>query len=224
MTIRQRAIAPNDKQERHDAILDAAVRLLVRMPDRVASVAEVAEEAGLAKGTVYLYFPGKEELLLAVHERNVDAFFVALTARVERPEPVTIDDLLALTREHIVEPPLFLPLAARCFALMGQSVPAEAALAFHERMAVRVQRAGAGLERHFPGLAPGEGAAKLRHSFALIIGLWQMSMVSHCAAGHAPADAVGAARPPLSLPISYPDELARALAGLWAAVAAPAGR
>ena len=52
-------------------------RLLLRSPDRVANVAEVADEAGLAKGTVYLYFPSKEELLLALHERNIDGFFRA---------------------------------------------------------------------------------------------------------------------------------------------------
>ena len=39
----------------------------------MANVAEVAESAGLAKSTVYLYFPGKEEMLLALHERHVDA-------------------------------------------------------------------------------------------------------------------------------------------------------
>ena len=78
MVIRQRAVHSEDKQERHHAILDAAERLLERAPERVANVAEVADEAGLAKGTVYLYFPSKDELLLAVHERRVDAFFRAL--------------------------------------------------------------------------------------------------------------------------------------------------
>ena len=80
MVIRQRAMQAEDKQERHAAILDAAERLLARGPERVASVAEVADEAGLAKGTVYLYFPSKEELLLAVHERAIDGFFRAVIA------------------------------------------------------------------------------------------------------------------------------------------------
>ena len=123
MAIRQRAIQAVDKEERHRAILDAAERLLLRSPDRVASVAEVADEAGLGKGTVYLYFASKEELLLAVHERNLDHFFGALNALLEREAPVTIDDLMALTHEYIVRPPLFLPLAARCFALMAHSIP-----------------------------------------------------------------------------------------------------
>ena len=178
MVIRQRAIQAEDKQERHHAILDAAERLLLRSTDRIANVAEVADEAGLAKGTVYLYFPSKEELLLAVHERNIDGFFRALNERLASDRPTAIGDVLALTHEHMVEPPLFLPLAARCFGLMGQSVPVEAGRAFKQRMAERIGEAGAGLERHFPELNPGDGVALLRHSFALIIGLWQMSAES----------------------------------------------
>ena len=185
MVIRQRAIQAEDKQERHDAILDAAERLLLRSPDRVANVAEVADEAGLAKGTVYLYFPSKEELLLA----RARAQHRRLLPRADRAarsgdQRVAIEAMLALTRQHMVEPPLFLPLAARCFGLMAQSIPLEAAVAFRQRMAARLERAGAGLERHFPALPPGDGVALLRHSYALIIGLWQMS-----------ADAGGSAAP-----------------------------
>jgi AcrR family transcriptional regulator len=119
MVIRQHPA--EDKQERADAILDAAERLLLRSPERVANVAEVADEAGLAKGTVYLYFPSKEELLLAVHERRIDGFFRALIALVERDAPARFDDLLTLTRRHLIEPPLFLPLASRCFGLMASA-------------------------------------------------------------------------------------------------------
>jgi AcrR family transcriptional regulator len=211
MVIRQRAIQAEDKQERHDAILDAAARLLLRSPERVASVAEVAEEAGLAKGTVYLYFPSKEELLLAVHERGIDGFFRQVIALVEGDGPVRIDDMLALTQRHLVAPPLFLPLAARCFGLMAHSLPPAAAAAFKGRMAGRMERAGAGLERHFGDLAPGEGVALLRRSYALIIGLWQMSATTGGAEGCAMAG-------PGSSPVftwSYAAEVDRALRRLW---------
>jgi AcrR family transcriptional regulator len=211
MVIRQRAMQAEAKQERHHAILDAAERLLSRSADRMANVAEVADEAGLAKGTVYLYFPSKEELLLAVHERNIDGYFRALIVRLEGDDAVTIDDILALTYRHIVEPPLFLPLAARCFGMMGQGVPSEAAFAFKQRMALRLQRAGAGLERHFPDLATGGGVGLLRHSYALIIGLWQMSGDS---AGASSASEVAAADSVL-FGRRYSDELDSALRALW---------
>jgi AcrR family transcriptional regulator len=105
MVIRQRAIHTEDKQERHDAILDAAERVLLQSPERVANVAEVADDAGLAKGTVYLYFPSKEELLLAVHERRIDGFFREVIALVEGEVPVSIDAMLTLTHRHLVTPP-----------------------------------------------------------------------------------------------------------------------
>ena len=205
MVIRQRAIHTEDKHERHHAILDATERLLVRAPVRVANMAEVADEAGLAKGTVYLYFSSKDELLLALHERHVDDFFGALIALLARTEPVDIGEIQALTRTHIVERPTFLPLATRCFGLLETEVPREVALAFKERMAERLHAASVGLERHFPELAPGGGVSLLRHSYALIVGLWQMTANQNdLVARTCHVDA-----------IDYPSELQRALGALW---------
>ena len=212
MVIRQRAIQAEDKRERHDAILDAAELVLLHSPERVASVAEVADDAGLAKGTVYLYFPSKEELLLAVHERRIDGFFRDVIELVEGEMPVSVDAMLALTHRHLVMPPLFLPLASRCFGMMAHSLPADAAMAFKQRMARRLERAGAGLERHFGTLPPGGGVALLRRSYALILGLWQMSVTAsgdtaHCALAGAGASPVFA--------WSYAAELDVALRALW---------
>jgi AcrR family transcriptional regulator len=206
MAIRHRAVQAEDKEERHHAILDAAARLLMRSPDRVANVAEVADEAGLAKGTVYLYFPSKEELLLALHERNVAAFFEALSVRLRDPAPVALEFMIALTRRHMVDDPIYLPLATRCFGLMATQMPAAAAAAFMERMGARMRDAGAGLERHFPALPPGGGVALLRRSYALIIGLWQLSSVH------------GARDDDAGCPggrFDYAEELGAALAALW---------
>ena len=83
--------------------------------------------------------------------------------------------MLALMRLHMVDPPLFLPMAARSFAVMSTSVPDEFGIAFHRRMAARLERVGEGLERHFTRLARGEGSALLRRSYAMILGLWQIS-------------------------------------------------
>src|SRR5664279_5745012 len=210
MAIRQRAVQAEAKQERHHAILDAAERLLMRSPERVASVAEVADEAGLAKGTVYLYFPSKEELLLALHERNVDGFFQALLALLDREAGVTIDDVFELTRTHIVAPPLFLPLASRCVGVMDQNVPASAANAFKQRMAQWLELAGAGLERHFAVLKPGDGVVLIRHHYAVILGLSQMA--GETSEG---TDARSEQRASTARAGHDPDELERAMFALW---------
>jgi len=55
--------------ERRQQILDAALRLWTRHGFDATTVDALAHEAGIAKGTVYLYFRTKEELLAAAVER-----------------------------------------------------------------------------------------------------------------------------------------------------------
>jgi AcrR family transcriptional regulator len=57
-------------EARRGAILDAALRVWARRGFDGTSVAEVAREAGLTKGTLYLYFPSKQALLGATLERH----------------------------------------------------------------------------------------------------------------------------------------------------------
>jgi AcrR family transcriptional regulator len=60
------AIEATDKRER---ILDAAQSLFVRYGVKRTSIDDVAREAGIAKGTVYLSFESKAELFAAIADR-----------------------------------------------------------------------------------------------------------------------------------------------------------
>ena len=205
---KQRAIASEDKEARGHAILDAAERLFLKHPERMASVSEVAAAAGLAKGTVYLYFPSKEEMLLALHERHVGAFFGALMRKIVQPGPVGFDDVFGVTRDTLIRLPGYLELTSRCFALMDRAIPEETALAFKARVAATLSAAGVHLERHF-GLARGDGVTLLLHSYGLLVGLWQLLH---------PNERFGRAmrRPELKvLDRDYEREVERALRALW---------
>lgn len=90
-----RATNPEDKEQRREAILDAAEQQWLAQPERMADVAEIAAAAGLAKGTVYLYFRSKEELFLAIHERHVN-FFKSMITRAEQDTPMQMKDVFAL--------------------------------------------------------------------------------------------------------------------------------
>ncbi len=65
-------------EARHDELLDAAQRLFTRHGLTQTSVAHIAAEAGVAKGSVYRYFDSKEALLSALKER----FFERMMGRV----------------------------------------------------------------------------------------------------------------------------------------------
>lgn len=215
MVVKQRAVAVADKEERRNALLDAAEALYLEQPDRMANVSEVAEAAGLGKGTVYLYFPSKEEMLLALHERHVAKFFAELMKKLEEPGPLDFDDIFPVTSEHLIRVPGYLSLTSRCFGMMDREIPIETAIAFKARVAAVLAVAGAGLERHFPALAPGDGVTLLLHSYGLIVGLWQLLH---------PNERFGRAmdHPDLrALKRDYEKEIERALRELWAGAMAP---
>lgn len=54
-----------------EAILDAAERLMARYGYKKMTVDDLAQEVGIGKGTIYLYFPSKEEVALTIIDRIV---------------------------------------------------------------------------------------------------------------------------------------------------------
>jgi TetR/AcrR family transcriptional regulator len=61
------------KEARPQELLDAALELFVDKGFAATRSEEVAARAGVAKGTLYLYFPSKEDLLKAVVRENLSA-------------------------------------------------------------------------------------------------------------------------------------------------------
>src|SRR5436190_181541 len=61
------------KEARPQELLDAALELFVEKGFSATRSEEVAVRAGVAKGTLYLYFPSKEDLLKAVVRENLGA-------------------------------------------------------------------------------------------------------------------------------------------------------
>ena len=74
-----------DREQMQHGILDAAMKVYAQKGYHVATIADVAEAAGLGKGTLYLYFKNKEAIAISM----VDRHFKGLEERymqVEMPE------------------------------------------------------------------------------------------------------------------------------------------
>src|SRR5690348_8735075 len=56
---------------KHELILRAAIDVFAGRGFFNAQVADVARAAGVAAGTVYLYFRGKDDLLVSIFERTM---------------------------------------------------------------------------------------------------------------------------------------------------------
>lgn len=59
-------------QEKYDKILDALQELLISKEMNTISVSEIAQKAGIGKGSIYYYFPSKDAILEALIERNYE--------------------------------------------------------------------------------------------------------------------------------------------------------
>jgi AcrR family transcriptional regulator len=87
-------------KKKHNAILDAARAVFSRDGYASSSVDDVAAEAGIAKGTVYLYFKSKEDMYLAALLRDVKEFGDAARVEMDR-EPTLLEKIKAFLRIRI---------------------------------------------------------------------------------------------------------------------------
>jgi TetR/AcrR family fatty acid metabolism transcriptional regulator len=78
---------PNASSDKHQRILDAAIEVIATHGFFHSRVSEIASRAGVADGTIYLYFKNKDELLMAA----IDSAFHRFIARA-RTELQDISD------------------------------------------------------------------------------------------------------------------------------------
>jgi len=159
MTVGQiRARSAEAKAGRRLQILDCAAALCAQSGYDELAVSDVAERAGLAKGTIFRYFPTKEDLGRALAEAHLARWSDDLDRRLARitgpPAPEAASRLLV---ESLAGRRELLGLAARGLAPTAPLDDAPAAAA---------------LERALPYLEPDGGGARLmRTALASAAGL-----------------------------------------------------
>ncbi|HID55184.1 TPA: TetR/AcrR family transcriptional regulator [Candidatus Poribacteria bacterium] len=93
-------------EEKRRRILDAALKIFVRHGFYNAKVSEIAREAGVAHGTVYLYFKSKEHLLRAIFEEQMGEALKYIKGEVSRIQGAKaklkrlIEAQMELVKEH----------------------------------------------------------------------------------------------------------------------------
>jgi len=69
--------------DKREAILRSATRVFAHNGYFNSKVADIAREAGVADGTVYLYFKSKEEILHSIFDRSVDEALAAARKQIK---------------------------------------------------------------------------------------------------------------------------------------------
>ncbi len=74
MARNSQAAASTPAADKRELILRAATRVFARSGYFNSKVADIAAEAGIADGTVYLYFKSKDEILHSIFDRAMETF------------------------------------------------------------------------------------------------------------------------------------------------------
>jgi AcrR family transcriptional regulator len=95
-------------EETRTAVLDSAVRCFGRLGYRKTSMDDVAEEAGVAKGTVYLYCDSKQDLFSQALENELEAWIATLSTLIDPNHPADeiLTDMAVRDLAFIEERPL----------------------------------------------------------------------------------------------------------------------
>lgn len=89
--------AADDKRE---MILESALMLFGTKGFYESKISDIAEHAGIAKGTIYLYFSSKEDLFKAMTERDFSVFLEGLAA-VSKSSAAFDERLFMLAGKHL---------------------------------------------------------------------------------------------------------------------------
>ena len=96
------ASAANGNNDKHKRILDAAVRVFARNGFYNSKVAEIAKEAKVADGTIYLYFKNKDDILVQFYQYKTRQIFERFRDAVRKPKTAE-EKLRCLIRVHLQE-------------------------------------------------------------------------------------------------------------------------
>jgi len=81
---RGRRQAPRPRGDKRQRIVDAAVKVFAKRGFHATRVSDIASAAGVADGTIYLYFKSKDALLVSLFESHVDRLLAFLEKELPR--------------------------------------------------------------------------------------------------------------------------------------------
>jgi AcrR family transcriptional regulator len=167
----QRARRDAEKTERREAILAAAGALLSDEGIDAFSMAALGKRAGIAKGTLYLYFETREEVLLALFFERMAAWTETLAEEIEAG--MGVDAFVELYRSTSLADPTFMALRARLSSVIEHNVSLERLIETKRTVADVLQRLAPQVEAAL-GLVAGKGALALAGMETLLVGAAQM--------------------------------------------------
>jgi len=172
---RRRAIYDDEKEARRAELLAAARALFVENDGRLATVIEVAERAGVAKGTVYLYFQTKEEIYVAQYEELMTALLARMRDACARGGADVRARVVDAICGFVAEQPDLLRLGGLMNGVLEQNVSAEFVEEYKTRLGVALIATATAITEALAPLSFEDATQLFLRSYAITLGLWQQA-------------------------------------------------
>ncbi|HSN17037.1 MAG TPA: TetR family transcriptional regulator [Gammaproteobacteria bacterium] len=172
---KHRAVTESQKAARRADILKVALHRFTVTPYESLNMADTAQEVGVAKGTLYLYFSSKEEMFLAICADQLNAWFDELDEGLRPGGDTSVAGFLKLLGDSLVSRPELLRLIAILHTKLEGNVHAATARKFRTWLDERRRATGALLERRALFLKPSQGADLLLQIHVLVIGFQHLA-------------------------------------------------
>ncbi|GAB4557853.1 MAG: TetR family transcriptional regulator [Haliangiales bacterium] len=172
---KQRARRAEDKAVRRRDIMQAALALLDTRRFPEIKMIDIARQAGLAKGTLFLYFPTKEALFLSILEVELEAWLEDLNRHFDddgrdwnntRVARLFVDTLV--TRDRLTR------LLTLVSSVLEHNVDLARVVAFKSKLVAMLAPTGARIETRLSFLGAGDGVMLLLRVYALVVGVRQL--------------------------------------------------
>ena len=92
----------NEKSTKYNRILEAAVKIFAEQGFFQSTVSQIAKEAGVADGTIYLYFKNKEDILVQFYSYKARQVFARFREEVDGAD-TAVEKLRKLIYRHLEE-------------------------------------------------------------------------------------------------------------------------
>ena len=169
----KRARHDDEKHARRLSILSAAQSLFDIDAGQLPTVSQIASQAGIAKGTLYLYFKTKEEVFLGLLEKIYLEWFATLELALTLPDSGR-GDLIEHICSFVELRPQFLQLTTISRSMIEPNTCEEVLVAHKTRLHKALLKSSRSLCGVLPDMNEREAVNLMMRSYALLQGLWQI--------------------------------------------------
>jgi AcrR family transcriptional regulator len=168
-----RATAPEEKKARRCHILTAAEELLQIWSFTDITMNRIARRAGVAKGTLYLYFRTKEALFLQLYQQHLEAWYAELSKLASLgSHPIDLAAAARVVASTLASRRTLIRLHGLMYSSLAGNIDRETLIDFLRGHHLRRSLLAPALAARISGLSEQNALTFLRRLEAIAGGLW----------------------------------------------------